>query len=235
MEIKITNNRSIFYDEARHHFTDNKGKYIPSVSGIATSFNEGNKLKQLTNWAVDKDIDYIENHLDQMNFSELLEKARTYHEVYTQQRADIGTETHKWIENFIKGKQCKFPNDDNVISAIQGFMSWVDKVKPKFLESEIRVYSTVLNVAGTLDGIAKIGDKKYLIDFKTGKSIYKAHKVQLAGYKICYEEMYKKKVDYMLLLHLDTSTGKFKAVEVPFKDVEKIFINLVIVNNWFNK
>lgn len=235
MEIKISKNKSIFFDEYKHLFTDDKGRHIPSVSRISGGFNEDRKLKMLMKWAVNKDIDYIQNNLDTKDIYTLLEEARTYHDVYTKEKADIGTETHNWIENYIKGKTIEFPTDENVISAIQGFMSWVEKVRPKFIESEIKVYSKTLNVAGILDGIAVIGDKKYLIDFKTGKNIYKASRVQLAGYKLLYEEMYKTKIDYMLILHLNTENGKFKAIEVPEKGVSEVFIYLTKVNNWFSK
>lgn len=235
MEIKISKSKSIFFDEYKHWFTDAQGKYIPSVSTIASGFNEAHKLKMLMKWAVNKDIDYVQNNLDTKDIHTILQEARTYHDVYTQQKADIGTATHNWIENYIKGKTVPFPTDPNVVSAIQGFMSWVDKCNVKFLESEIKVYSQTLNVAGILDGIAQIGDKVYLIDFKTGKSIYKSNKVQLAGYKLLYEEMYKKKIDYMLLIHLDTENGKFKAIEVPEKGVSEVFIYLTKVNNWFSK
>jgi len=100
----------------------------------------------------------------------------------------LGTDIHNSIQAF---------NDLGVIptkTAIKGYfsayLSWAEEYKPKVIESEIRMSydGSPLKYAGTADLIAEIKGKKCIIDYKTGKSLYKYYGYQLAGYKKLYGE-----------------------------------------------
>lgn len=62
------------------------------------------------------------------------------------------------------------------------FYKWVDAMKPEIIEQERTVFDHVNRVAGTLDMYAKIGDKFFVIDIKTGKDIYAESEIQLSAY-----------------------------------------------------
>lgn len=69
--------------------------------------------------------------------------------------------------------------------AVLTFVEFCREIKPKIIFNEKVVFNEVDGYAGTLDIFCKIGDEFWLIDIKTGKSIYMSHRLQLAAYKRC--------------------------------------------------
>ena len=61
--------------------------------------------------------------------------------------------------------------------------------------------------AGTLDAVAKIGDKKYVIDFKTSKGFYSGYQKQISAYALAYTEMTGIPVDGCGILRIDKESG----------------------------
>lgn len=66
---------------------------------------------------------------------------------------------------------------------LKTFVDWNNECTPMYLLSEKTVISKKHKYGGTLDAVVKIGDVTYLVDFKTSKSIYTSHRVQLSSYK----------------------------------------------------
>lgn len=104
---------------------------------------------------------------------------------------------------------------------IKTFIDWNNEVKPTYLLSERTVISKKYGYGGTLDAVCKIGDKTYLIDFKTSKSVYTSHIVQLSSYKqALIEDMPKaEKIELAILQigYLRNKKGwKFTEIEDKF-------------------
>lgn len=114
--------------------------------------------------------------------------------------ADIGTEVHEEIEDFILKGQFKEYKDESyheVTNAYYSFLDWWDDVgnRPPFRGvrlTEAMVYHP-MGFAGTIDAVFETtsGDI-ILIDWKTSKSIYDDYAVQLGAYALGYEYVYEK-------------------------------------------
>lgn len=104
---------------------------------------------------------------------------------------------------------------------VKTFIDWNNEVKPVYLLSERTVISKKYRYGGTLDAVCKIGDNTYLIDFKTSKSVYTSHIVQISSYKqALIEDMPKvEKIEMAILQigYLRNKKGwKFNEIEDKF-------------------
>lgn len=112
---------------------------------------------------------------------------------------------------------------------MKGFLEWYEKFKPETLASEMVLYSKKHKYAGTMDWVGQvtIKDKSVLciIDWKTGKGLYKNYDLQLAAYLEAYNEMHKAKKlpkpARAFLLQLGVNKCGYKFQEV--KDVKTDF------------
>ena len=87
--------------------------------------------------------------------------------------AGYGDDIHNRLNTLALGGESGFgPLDD-----------WNQAYKPEFMYTEAQIYDFDVGYAGSLDMIAKIRDKIYLIDLKTGRHLDTALKLQLVAYK----------------------------------------------------
>jgi hypothetical protein len=84
--------------------------------------------------------------------------------------------------------------------SLKAFLDWYDEFKPEVISTEYIVWGK--GYAGTVDLKAKIGDKTYVIDFKTSNAIHDSHRAQIAAYGLTED------VDDIALLHLGNTTKK---------------------------
>lgn len=100
---------------------------------------------------------------------------------------------------------------------------WIETVKPKFLDSEMTVYSLTNRDAGTLDNLVEIAEGDYavngakplrlptgiyVVDLKTGKQVDDNAFMQAACYAKCVTEMGRGEIMGTLILHTGASTKK---------------------------
>lgn len=78
-----------------------------------------------------------------------------------------------------------------VYNALNAFEKWMKKVDFKPLASEMIVYNHRHRYAGTLDCLAYINGKLYVIDFKTSKAHYNTASFQISAYCKAVIEMIK--------------------------------------------
>ena len=97
--------------------------------------------------------------------------------------ANRGTAVHKAIELHIADNLDEESLDDEVIPFFNAYKKFSNLTKFDPLESERKVFSEELWVAGTLDLIGEIQNKRVLIDIKTGQK-QKWHQIQTAGYAL---------------------------------------------------
>lgn len=142
-----------------------------------------------------------------------------------------GSRIHGAIEAFIKGDEIKhdaqFPNSDGTMAeltadeyrALVKFADWDALTRPEYITTEKTVVSKIFGYAGTLDCLARIDGKLYLIDWKTGKSIYTSYFLQVAALRqAAFEEKLIPEGDeiYTAILQVGMGTNiGWKWTEVP--------------------
>lgn len=122
--------------------------------------------------------------------------------------ADKGTSLHAQLEKLAKGKKVKETPD------LMPLLEWWDKrgiQKEQVALTEQVVCSLKHKYAGTLDLALNMGGKLWVVDLKTGKSLYPKYKLQVEAYALAYEEMTGERVDKLGVLHLND--GKCRLVE----------------------
>ena len=105
--------------------------------------------------------------------------------------------------------------------AIMSFYNWVKEANPKFSITEHTVFNSEIGYGGTLDAIAEIDGKTYIIDFKTSKDVYLSHEVQIASYLHCDNI----KADNMAILQLGYNKNKKKFKFTEIEDKFNLFLS----------
>lgn len=152
--------------------------------------------------------------------------------------------SRKYFDSLVKAANLS----PEAVQKCTGFWNCFKEIKPEILGVELKIYHTGVWVedteydedsgdfvttryfdkggyAGTMDAVWKVGDEIWLLDLKTGKSLHKEMRLQLAAYtrafNLLYDnEKYKTAITHRKILHLkDTKTGyNLKAVDT---DVSK--------------
>ncbi len=136
----------------------------------------------------------------------------------SKEAAMIGTGVHEYASDILRGHKLGTP-DSKFKKPIDNLKKFLKKYKPEPLFVEQPVYSLCETCmaggydtphictayAGTLDAIVKIGNKVFLLDWKTSKAIYPDYRMQAEAY---YQAVLKMKelnvkVDGMMLVQLD--------------------------------
>ena len=191
----------IFDPETHSYFFDGK-----PMTGCTTILGVMAK-PALIQWAANQAIEHIKktaSHRKEETTYEwveevysvperLLEEARTAHAKFRDKRASEGTDLHSIVESYIKrcieagGKPQELTPDE---SDIEKFHLWAVDNEIEFIESEVKLYSKKLFVAGTADFMFKKDGKLFVGDIKNKKKIYGREPFfQCAGYSIMRSEM----------------------------------------------
>lgn len=141
-----------------------------------------------------------------------------------------GKYIHRLVEQMPKVYKGCVP--DEYLGYYKGLRAWWDKNSPKPLAQELEVYSDKYMVAGRLDGVYEINGKKCLIDFKTGKDVYKEVGLQLAFYKHVLIEEGIIAIDKTLAVCF-METGE--SLEKETNDTIEDFANVLDVWRWIQK
>ena len=149
--------------------------------------------------------------------------------------AEIGTLAHLLCENYIKKEKTSVDDySKNQIKAadlaFSAFKDWDKQVKPKYIESEIKLIDDDLCVGGTCDLILEIDGKLYIGDLKTSKGLYSEFIVQLAAYRYMYEKSTGIKLAGGRLLRLDKTGAGFEDHAIPKKKLDwgwRVFKHLI--------
>lgn len=149
-----------------------KISYVPSVTWIAGSYPKGIAFYK---WLAQKG----------WNEAEAIKVAA----------GDKGSKVHQAIETLLSGNQvamdAQFLNKDiekdeelkvEEYECLMAFANWFKTTHPKTLANETIVFNDRYNYAGTVDWIGWIGKKLFILDFKTSKSIWPEHIIQLSAY-----------------------------------------------------
>lgn len=127
--------------------------------------------------------------------------------------ADLGSIVHASCEAVALGKPVP-PWPPTAKPRMEGFKSFLEDTQPDFHNVEASVYNRTERYAGTLDAIATIAGRRYLLDIKTGKGVYGEVALQLAAYRFAEfiggadgDEVPMPEVDGCAVLHLPEAGG----------------------------
>ena len=94
----------------------------------------------------------------------------------------LGTRIHSMCEKKVEGKEVRPPTETEK-PFMDGFDAFLADHEPVYLLTESTVFSRIHGYAGTLDAVATIGGKTYVIDIKTGKRVWPEAALQMAAYR----------------------------------------------------
>lgn len=180
----------ITFHEETHTYYINQ-KRLPSVTTVLSIVNK----PMLVNWAAKMAVESMQQSFqpgvvyDEIQLKDAFALAKKAHWQRKTDAGSLGNVAHKWVEDYIRGKNPKMPIHQQLNASVNQFLKWTEENKVKFLLSEQMIYSKQHNYVGTLDFICKVGDKMYIGDLKTSKNIYyNSMGSQVAAYKIAREE-----------------------------------------------
>ena len=115
----------------------------------------------------------------------------------TQAAADIGTVVHAMVEASIKGQDALAVlaasdlSGEAVKKAESGhraYLSWASMTRLEIVAQEIPLVSQAHRFGGTPDAIARVNGELCLVDWKTSNAVYSDYLLQLAAYRLLWEE-----------------------------------------------
>lgn len=181
------------------------------VVGVTTITGQLAK-PQLVHWAYNLAVDGIK-----------------YWEV-TNEAKNIGTIVHYMVECKLKGiipdssilKDYTQNQIETAKLSYDNFLKWFKTHDIKVLAVELQLVSEKFRYGETIDFMAEIDSVLCLVDIKSGKGIYDDMKYQLTAYKQLYEEIYKKKIERVYIIHIPHIENK-NFVEYRYDDLTKEF------------
>lgn len=194
------------------------------------------KSKELMLWAVKSTAkkytellknESLKNNIIKINTNKLsiLEnKSIKEFNIISTDAMSIGSEAHSLIEKYIKNEKIdkllkELP--DEVLQVFNSFLKWEKQNNIRWLKSEFPIINEDYGYGGTIDAIAKIKDKLYIIDFKTSSGFYRSYPFQISAYRMAYEAMdSENKLDGMLIARFDKNLPIYEIKDYS-KDYEK--------------
>jgi CRISPR/Cas system-associated exonuclease Cas4 (RecB family) len=136
-----------------------------------------------------------------------------------------GTHFHLRVEEYLRGEDINYRNpiEQGMLMCMKDAL---DRLTPVALEAPL--YSHTLRMAGRVDCVAYVGDKLYIVDFKSSgkhkkKEWAKSWFIQMTSYAIMVEELTGHPVDGIMAL-VAVEDGTFQCfMENPENYVDDLF------------
>jgi len=195
-----TNQRQITFTDNRF-YTAESGAFIPSVTTILQAYP--------------KDA----------HFFQWLKQVGEEADTIKDEAGRRGSIVHSLTERYDAGEEINLLDNGGNINfkmsewtMFERYVEYRQQVEQEIMFSEINFISEQLGYAGTVDRIAQINGKNYLIDIKTSNTIYDHYWLQLAAYNELIKEAYKSinVIDHVAILWLNAKTrtaGKNGAIQ----------------------
>lgn len=215
---------------------------VGEFPSVTTIIGQLDKSGPLMGWAVKMVIEYLQQHKDDLakDPTETFKQAKAWYKQLQQQALDLGSELHNCIEVYLKGQKI-----DGILEvhlelkgAFAEFCRWQQANNFQIVESEHIVWSEEYKFAGTLDCVAHLnGGALYLVDFKSSKAIYPEYLMQIAAYKVAYEERTGKKIEKLGILRLPKiANDTFEWREYTLEQADNAFDEFMcLVSFWHEK
>jgi len=188
---------SIKTDKGRYYVHPGKQSQVPSITNIKDMKN----IPALKYWAARECADYAADNVAKLaalgreEIFTLVKGAPFQRTGKKNQSSLVGDIVHHWVDLTIKGEPVDTTmytkKDGTVIQPpLQAKQMWrqfsgpggfLDRYRPKWIDSEFTVWSDKFGYAGTADWSAHIGNALVLGDTKTGNNVYPDTGMQLAA------------------------------------------------------
>lgn len=206
-------------------------KFFPSSTWISGYYPKG---KAFWRWLADKGWDEAEALKQAAG-----DKGSKVH--FACQDIDLGIpidiQTSKYL-NPSTGQEEELTSEE--IDAIVSFRDWTDKVQPELLASEITAFNEADEYAGTADKIYRIAGQIFIVDLKTGQTIWPEWELQISSYShfdIDYkslgisDEEWKNRKLAILQIGYRKNNNKYKFTEM--EDKYSLFLHAKAI--WANE
>ena len=142
----------------------------------------------------------------------------------------IGTQVHAmlqdWLQARIDGVEPYILASPEIRDQAARIVNWLDQHECEVLDVEVSVYHPELLYAGQVDCVARRGSSLLVMDWKSGKGIYKDYAAQVAAYIMAYEAMTGQTVQEGWVLRSGVD-GSFEAKKIVDLNAAKmLFVNL---------
>lgn len=144
--------------------------------------------------------------------------------------AEIGTYCHNNIDNYLTDNN-HIINDNcpyQSINAYNSFLKWFNDIN-KLANIEVIYHEKIITCkyfGGTLDGLYKINNKIYLIDYKTSNNITYKYCLQLAAYRYILRNELNIEIDGCIILQLSKNNISYNEYVLNFDNPDHLkFIN----------
>ncbi|MGY5149273.1 MAG: PD-(D/E)XK nuclease family protein [Candidatus Nitrosopumilus sp. bin_68KS] len=168
--------------EDGHWYKTKFDKIYPSISTILSATSSDDKQNSLKAWRENEPA----------------------HEYITAQAQDIGTQSHKIIENYLSNVLSLEEFDLLPIAHFNNLKPYLENIS-NVISIEQRMYSDKLKVAGTSDLIAKYNGEISIIDYKTKRKpqmdeyMYEYY-LQTTCYAQMFQEVTGQKINQVVIL-----------------------------------
>lgn len=171
-----------------------------------------------------------------MNWSNYLGLCkRTRYSSYMETAANVGTDAHNFIEEYIKTNKSYFEGKDNlnrdmqkVKHCVESFILWYNKIRENNQIEIIGMENALVCpwFGGTYDLLIKINGQVYLTDFKTSNHVGYRYFLQLSAYRYMLENYYNIHINGTIILQVDKFEDAFEEYTLTFNDSNHLnFIN----------
>jgi hypothetical protein len=156
--------------------------------------------------------------------------------------ADRGTHAHDILESLATGaatpdlvrsyyaERTEQKHEPPMDGFTAGVLKWWEETQPKVIAAEELVYSLRHGFAGTFDLLWMNGNaRSCLTDLKTSKAVYAEAHLQLAAYKLAWEETHPTPIDRMTVLRT-TEDGDYEHTTVDADP--DLFLRLIELWHW---
>ena len=206
---------------------------LPSVTTILKVLNK----PALVQWAANMALSNVRPVLealkagamnpDSLDIDQIIKSAKSEHKTVMDEAADLGTQMHRHIADSMMlfgwekwKEQGIIPS--SLFHAWDAYCWWRSDYKVKAIAVEQEVYHSS-RFAGTLDFYGTVGDKLFIIDFKSSSGIWPEYSMQIAAYWKAWVEMTSSRVDGWGILRLDKKTGEPEWKEYSLDEMEVAF------------
>ena len=254
MVIKYKDGREfeLVFDEDDHTYKVD-GKRIHSVTKVLDACFP----KYLTTWAVTEGADFFKASLEPYRLAPTEEVGTfmlpskvvdhihkgiiTAYKMVSTEAAQVGTMVHNWLNEAIqwkmgRGEEPALPINEEAKNCIRAFKKWASGLEMEWLATEQKIYHHSDTphhcYCGTIDALVRIGEREYLIDFKTSKKIYKPNHLQVAAYSHALAAQDDKKAPHGIVLRLDKETGEFQEKAFSVEPHIDMFFKCLDLKAW---
>ena len=223
-----SNGHTLVFEEKPWHRYILDGKKVRSVTGAKEGYPTSPRLvmwqvKEGIKCAIEMCKQLLEEipsqYIPEFAWDEILDESKGASARTMKKAAAIGTLIHDYAEQYEANKSITAKLHDDIVthvdrkkvfSCIKKFRRWKRQNSDEVLKHEEIVASSVLNVAGKFDRLAKRRNSIVLSDWKSSSGIFTEQLLQLALYRVLISEWMGIQVDAIEIVRFGKEDGAFE-------------------------